>query len=354
MLGLLAVELVASVLPVAFSAPPSAADYGFAVSLVVMAAAYTWAALRWEERRAMNADGHSYGLSTNLFGIWCFAAITLPIQLCAAVIVLIELSGVPARRAIGPTKAHRVTYSLAVAVLDVCAAIGVLHLPIPRAGQLVLAALAYFTVNVVGYCFAMALTRRPGGFRILMRPKNCVIEFACLAVGAATLLTFEAGMAQFAWLSVPVALIGQRCVVRYEMRREPAQSATEPLMVAEAWQVVAREVVRASAAAAVLRVDSSAPEAVAEVARVQAGCDAIGQNGPNGLAILLTDCPGPNADAIAARLRSALSGNKIDARVAVAAKPRDGHTLADLLAVSEAELIAMKAASASPTGQPER
>ncbi|MBV9821800.1 MAG: hypothetical protein JO144_06105, partial [Actinobacteria bacterium] len=94
--------------------------------------------------------------------------------------------------------------------------------------------------------------------------------------------------------------------------------------------------------------------AVSLVARMQVGCDAIGAMGKSGLAILLADCPGTNAESLAIRMRAALAQHGIPALVAVAAKPRDGQTSADLLAVSEAELIARGAASRpSKTLRPE-
>jgi hypothetical protein len=79
---------------------------------------------------------------------------------------------------------------------------------------------------------------------------------------------------------------------------------------------------------------------------MQAGCDAIGSYGDGrGLAILLPDCPPQNADALARRLRSAMLVRKVPCSIAAAAKPRDGRRLDDLLAVSEAELVAREAAS---------
>ena len=67
--------------------------------------------------------------------------------------------------------------------------------------------------------------------------------------------------------------------------------------------------------------------------------------GQSGLAVLLTQCPSRNADALAERMRAILQAEGVEAQVAVAAKPRDGESLDDLLAVSEAELIARTAAS---------
>jgi len=118
-------------------------------------------------------------------------------------------------------------------------------------------------------------------------------------------------------------------------------------MSQKVWTTVAAEVVNACATSSVLRIDTNDPRAASTVAQLQAGCDANGTVGRSGLAILLADCPGPNADSLALRLRGALSSAGITANVAVAAKPRDGQSLADLLAVSEAELITRDAATRS-------
>ncbi|HJQ00398.1 MAG TPA: hypothetical protein VJ851_02255 [Jatrophihabitans sp.] len=77
---------------------------------------------------------------------------------------------------------------------------------------------------------------------------------------------------------------------------------------------------------------------------MQAGCDAIGYLGTDGLGMLLVDCPALSADALAARLRTALRTKGIVGNVAAAGKPRDGYRLDDLLAICEAELVAREAA----------
>jgi hypothetical protein len=147
------------------------------------------------------------------------------------------------------------------------------------------------------------------------------------------------------WLTLPL-VIG---IQRLEMRSE-SRNATEGLaapMTEKVWGTVAREVVRACTTASVLRLDSDDPAAARAIAQLQAGCDAIGAVGASGLVILLADCPGPNADSLALRLRSALASGGVQANVAVAAKPRDGQVLEDLLAVTEAELITREAATRS-------
>ena len=148
------------------------------------------------------------------------------------------------------------------------------------------------------------------------------------------------------WLSLPVTIALQRQTVKADLRSAAEDSSTRP-MSQEAWLIAAGEIVAALPVVAVMRVNTAAPLAVAEVAQMQAGCDAIGYAGDSGLAILLVDCPDINADALATRLRTALRRQSVEASVATAAKGRDGYSLDDLLAVCEAELIARDAANRS-------
>jgi hypothetical protein len=115
-------------------------------------------------------------------------------------------------------------------------------------------------------------------------------------------------------------------------------------MAEEAWFIAATEVVAALPVVAVIRITTADPIAVSAVAQMQAGCDAIGYLGENGLGMLLVDCPSLSAEALASRLRMALRTKGIDGNVAAAGKPRDGYRLNDLLAICEAELVARDAA----------
>ena len=144
------------------------------------------------------------------------------------------------------------------------------------------------------------------------------------------------------WLSLPAAIVIQRWAVQSDLH--VTDDTTIRPMTEAAWLTVAREVVAACPVTAIMRIDTADPAAVSLVARMQVGCDAIGAMGKSGLAILLADCPGTNAESLAVRMRTALLQQGIPALVAVAAKPRDGQSSADLLAVSEAELITRAAA----------
>ncbi len=148
------------------------------------------------------------------------------------------------------------------------------------------------------------------------------------------------------WLSLPVTIALQRHTVKADLRSAAEDSATKP-MSQEAWLIAAGEIVAALPVVAVMRINTAAPLAVAEVAQMQAGCDAIGYVGRSGLAVLLVDCPDISADALATRLRTALRRQGVEGSVATAAKGRDGYSLDDLLAVCEAELIARDAANRS-------
>jgi hypothetical protein len=218
-----------------------------------------------------------------------------------------------------------------------------MNLPMNWYARLGIAALCYPVANMTGVAVAIIAVGQYAGLRSLRDGLAHQVIFATIGIALIETLLITAHLNLMIWLSLPAAILLQQWAVTTQLKRETGLD--ERPMIEQAWQLVAREVVSATAAAAVMRINTADPAAATLVARIQAGCDAIGQSGRSGLAILLTDCPGVSADAIAARLRSALQLNKLEATVAVAAKPRDGHGLADLLAVCEAELIAMDAAS---------
>jgi hypothetical protein len=185
---------------------------------------------------------------------------------------------------------------------------------------------------------------------LLLKPESHKLEI--LTIGLATaqvqLITLHIPLA---WLSLPAAIVIQRWAVQSDLR--VTDDSTIRPMTEAAWLTVAKEVVAACPVSAIMRIDTTDPAAVGLVARMQVGCDAIGAIGKSGLAILLADCPGANAEALAMRMRTALHQQGISALVAVAAKPRDGQTSADLLAVTEAELITRAAAQRRKSIRPE-
>ena len=148
------------------------------------------------------------------------------------------------------------------------------------------------------------------------------------------------------WLSLPAAIGIQRWS-RKEVLRELDEY--EAPLDEQVWLHVARGLVAGCELAAVIRIDTQAPAAVRAMAQLQSGCDIVGSFGDaSGLAILLADCPAVHAAALASRLRAAIRQADLTAHVAVAAKPRDGGCIEDLLVVAEAELIATGAAADVP------
>ena len=162
-----------------------------------------------------------------------------------------------------------------------------------------------------------------------------------MAVAVAEYVVYRAGL-PLIWLSLPAAVVIQRLFTKAELR---ARGSFAPPMNDEAWLHVAGVVVEASVAVTVLRVDASDTEAARVVAMMQGGCDAIGAYPPDGLAILLPDCPPANGDVLSRRLRIAMRHHKVECHVASASKPRDGQVLDDLLAVCAAELVVSREAS---------
>jgi hypothetical protein len=200
-------------------------------------------------------------------------------------------------------------------------------------------------VNIACVALAVTASGHISNLRTYARLSSYTVDAYTFAVAAIQITLLQLHV-PLVWLSLPAAIAFQRYCVRGDLRAASCDNQWSP-MTEEAWLIAAREVVAALPVTAIMRVQTTDPAAVSFVARMQAGCDAIGLIGRSGLAVLLPDCPGTNAEALASRMRSALKGRGIDAPIAVAAKPRDGQSLADLLAISEAELIARVAASRS-------
>jgi hypothetical protein len=275
---------------------------------------------------------------------WTFAAaLLLPYQLAAVVVVISAVAQSHLSTLTKKGTTYGQLYSGAKVVLQVGAAELVMHSALPLAVRIAGGGLAYLATDVILVSAVVISKDHISSFRSMLSPKELAIEFATLAVATTAALMSKAGV-PLIWLSLPAAMAIQRVAFRNEIRRD--DSAPRP-MTEKVWMAVSREVVHACATASVMRVDTSDPRTAATVAQLQAGCDAIGTVGHTGLAILLADCPGTNADSLALRLRSALVTNGVVAHVAVAAKPRDGQCLEDLLAVSEAELITRDAATRS-------
>lgn len=282
-------------------------------------------------------------VTPNLLATWCFAAgVLLPASLAALVVVISVAAEWPAGQIARKRVPHRYLYSGAEAVLAAIAAGRVAQLPIPYFAAVLLAALAYLVIGAVAVALAVCAAGQYGSLKQCLLPRTYQLEVLTItiALGEIALSAFHIPLL---WLSLPVTVALQRRFTRDALRQQDDSGLP---MSETVWVHVAREVVHASEVVSILRIDTADPAAAASIARLQAGCDAIGRFADrNGLAILLTDCPGANADALARRLRTALERQSVPCNVAVAAKPRDGRNLNDLLAVTEAELV-MREASA--------
>ena len=342
---ILAIDLLAVATICYFArAPVTVNDVWLAMLLASLSIAYSIHMLQAESARYALNQRRAPAVS-NMLATWTFpAAVLLPLPLAAAVIVASSAMQWRVKNFAGDASACRYIYSTAAVILSAAVVnqIGQLH------GEtellLCVAAIGYVFTNGFLIMIAAGIASGFSAAAAFLRPRNYLNELGTVAIGAGCVLLWLAHV-PLVWLSLPVVIGIQRFAMREESR-STTEGLTAP-MTERVWGTVAREVVRACTTAAVLRLDTDNPAAARAVAEMQAGCDAIGTVGASGLVILLADCPGPNADSLALRLRSAMSGAGVRANVAVAAKPRDGQVLEDLLAVTEAELITREAATRS-------
>lgn len=282
---------------------------------------------------------------SDMLGTWTFpAAILLPLPLAVAIIAVASVFQWPIRNFDGKATLYRFVYSQTAVVLGACAA----HAIVTRSGYypalVIAAALAYMIVGALMIMLAVASAGSLAEVKAFIKSSNQKNELITVCLGLAQIVLWQVGI-PLLWLSL-LAVIG---IQRWALRSESVRKidSAPPVMTEKVWGTVAREVIRACATASVIRMDTDEPAAARSIAQMQAGCDAIGAVGASGLVVLLADCPGANAESLALRLRSALSSAGVAANVAVAAKPRDGQVLEDLLAVTEAELITREAATRS-------
>jgi hypothetical protein len=316
---------------------------GTAALLASLSIAYSRCTVGWERARRAITQERYPALCANLLATWAFAAaVLLPMPLAAAVIVAAAIAEWPARDIVGQATPYRYVYSTAGAILAATAANRCMTLELPYSSALALAAASYMLVGIAVVSLAMVSAGQFRALTTMLRPETHLLEILTVAVAIAEVQLISLHI-PLAWLSLPVAIAIQRTAVKSHLRVGD-DPAVRPMTEA-AWLTVAREVIAACPVTAVMRISTSDPAAVSVVARMQVGCDAIGAMGRSDLAILLADCPGTNAESLAVRMRAALNQHGIVGQVAVAAKPRDGQSLADLLAVTEAELITRAAAA---------
>ncbi|MFL6164159.1 MAG: hypothetical protein ACJ74U_18305 [Jatrophihabitantaceae bacterium] len=321
-------------------------DIGLGMLLVSLSIAYSALTRRGERARRALQEGIQPTVCPNLLAAWGLAsAVLLPLPLATAVLVIAAVAEWPARNISGQATPYRYVYSTASAVLGASVTRCCLALNLPRQLGFLTAAGAYTATSLVIIALAIAATGQFRALQVYTRIGSYRLDFLTALIALAQVELHELRF-PLLWLSLPVTIALQRRTVKADLRSAAEDSTTKP-MSQEAWLIAAGEIVAALPVVAVMRISTSAPLAVAEVAEMQAGCDAIGYVGDSGLAVLLVDCPDINADALAMRLRTALRYRNIEASVATAAKSRDGYSLADLLAVCEAELIARDAANRS-------
>jgi hypothetical protein len=300
----------------------------------------------------LNAEGARYALNqrraaamSNMLGTWTFpAAVLLPMPLAAGVIVTAAAVQWRVKTATGKASLCRYVFSIAAVILAGALANQTMTLSGSKELLLWVAALVYIFANVMLVGIAATIASGFSAAKGFLRPRSHINEVRTVMIGGGGAALWLVHI-PLLWLTLPVVIGIQRLAMRSETH-SAAEGLAAP-MTEKVWAAVAREVVRACTTASVLRLDTDDPAAARAVAQLQAGCDAIGAVGASGLVILLADCPGPNADSLALRLRSAMASSGVRANVAVAAKPRDGQVLEDLLAVTEAELITREAATRS-------
>jgi hypothetical protein len=340
---ILTVDFSAVLIPALFWHPITRSNIEISVALVTLSIAYSTFTCSAERVRRTLHQGAEAVKYRNLLAIWGFAAaVMLPLQLACAVAVVGAVAEWPARTVAGRARLYRHVYGTAGAVLAATATHVVINSGLGRWPGIAVAVPIYIAVGVFLVGVAMLAVGERSAARGLLQlsPYRAEICYLAISVGIVVLVDVRLGM--LVWLSLPAAIGLQRVVTRNRLRRVADDALARP-MAEEAWFIAATEVVAALPVVSIIRITTAEPAAASVVAQLQAGCDAIGYLGPDGLGVLLVDCPALSAEALAARLRTALSNKGIDGSIAAAGKPRDGYTLNDLLAICEAELVARDA-----------
>lgn len=340
---ILAIDSSALLAPALFWHPITRSNIELAVALGTLSIAYSTFTCSAERVRRTLHQGAEAVEYRNLLTIWGFsAAVMLPLQLVWVVAAAGAVGEWPARRVAGRARLYRHVYSTAGTVLAATATHAVIG---PALGQWLGVALAvplYTAATTVAVGAAMLAAGERSAVRGLLQRDPYRAEVGCLAIAVCVVVLVDTRLGMLVWLSLPAAIGLQRIITRSRLRIVAEDAQAKP-MAEEAWFIAATEVVAALPVVAIIRITTADPIAVSAVAQMQAGCDAIGYLGADGLGMLLVDCPSLSAEALAARLRTALRTKGVDGNVASAGKPRDGYTLSDLLAICEAELVARDA-----------
>lgn len=341
---ILAIDSSALLVPARFSWHPiTRSNIELAVALGTLSIAYsTFTCSAERVRRALHQGAEAIKYS-NLLTVWGFAAAALlPLQLIWLIAVAGAAAEWPARRVAGRARPYRHVYSTAVAILAATATHAVCSSGLASRLGILLGMPAYMAVEILLIGAAMLASGERSAARGLLQPSLYRAEVCCLAIAVCIVVLVDTRLGMLVWLSLPAGIGLQRIVTRSRLRIVAEDAQAKP-MAEDAWFIAATEVVAALPVVAIIRITTADPIAVSAVAQMQAGCDAIGYLGADGLGMLLVDCPSLSAEALAARLRTALRTKGVDGNVASAGKPRDGYTLTDLLAICEAELITRNA-----------
>jgi hypothetical protein len=337
------VELLALAAPFTAWSPLSMADLDLTLMLASLTVIYSLFVIRWEKARRLLLFERAPAMTPDVLATWCFAsAILLPPQLAAVVTAISAIGDAPSYNPAGTRPLYRYVYSGMASILAATVASWVFRHHLPLIGVLLAAATVWIVIGAGATGLAMCASGQFDAAKLMLHPRTHHLEVTTMAAAIGEYAAYTMGLPLLIWLSLPVAVCIQRYFTTAELRSREIDARP---MVDEAWMHVAKVIVEAAETVSVLRIDTADPQTARTVAMMQGGCDAIGTYPAGGLAILLPDCPPPQADALARRLRIAMQLHKVDCHIASAAKPRDGQVLDDLLAVSEAELVISREAS---------
>lgn len=359
--------------------------------LTVGAIAYTEISQGVEQtRRRVGKPGH-----VDLTSVWTFAAaVTLPLSLATAAVVMIYLHFYARVLRPAKTPVYRQVFNAATVILAVHAAGAAVRyidqLPISGLGDpefvvLVFALLAYTVVNTSLVVGVVAMTTPESTFAqtLVRRGEGVGVEVATLCLGALVAATVTATGPLTLLFTIPPLLLLHRTVLSRQLVQEARIDGKTGVLNSAAWHLEATQTLdrtrRHSNAALLLMIDldrfkaindthghlagDDVLSAVGQVLRDQVrGADVVGRFGGEEFVMLM-----PNLDrrvgaaetaAIAQRVRLAIAEISIEvdtpggpitldtitASVGGAVHPHDGDVLTTLVARADKALYAAKRA----------
>jgi hypothetical protein len=347
------VELTAIASPLYEPTSVKPRDLATAALLASLSIAYSLLTRSFERARRALRHGTQPRTCPNLLSAWGIAAaILLPLPLASAVLAVAAIAEWPASNISGRATPYKYVYSAAGTILAATGTRLSLTLGLPRHVAMPVAATTYTAISVLVIAAAVASSGQFRALRGYLQAKTYTLDGLTAAIALAQVELHDLHL-PLLWLSLPATIAVQRWTMRSDLQAAATDSGIKP-MSEEAWRVAAREVVAALPVVSILRVTTDNPLAARVIAQMQIGGDAVGLVGDDGLAVMLLECPEVSADALASRVRRALSLGGVAASVAAATKPRDGLSMQALWAVCEAELITREAAGrAEKRAEPE-